>query len=79
MTAPFHVNYYLAQKSELAERITNIKNYYYMQGIRAVVIPRELDNDEQKVLLMTYLNNVEVNTRLLNSAFKRHLKTGAQS
>lgn len=64
------MNYYLAQKSEVAERITNIKNYYYMHGIRAVVIPRELDNDEKKILLMTYLNNVEVNIRLLNSTFK---------
>ena len=69
MSAPFHVNYYLAPKSETAERVANIKNYYYMQGIRAVVIPRELDNDEQNILLMTYLHNVEVNLRLLKSAF----------
>jgi hypothetical protein len=69
LTAPFHVNYYLAKRSEVAERIANIKNYYFMQGIRAVVIPRELDNDEQNTLLLTYLHNVEVNARLLNSTF----------
>jgi hypothetical protein len=69
MTAPFHVNYYLAPRSEAAERVANLKNYYFMQGIRAVVIPRELDNDEQNILLMTYLHNVEVNLRVLNSTF----------
>ena len=69
MTAPFHVNYYLAPKPEVAARIANIKNFYFMQGIRAVVIPRELDNDEQNVLLNTYLHNVEVDVRLLNSTF----------
>ncbi len=69
MNAPFHVNYYLAHRSELAKRISNIKNYYYMQGIRAVVIPREIDNESEKVLLMTYLHRVEVDTRLLNSTF----------
>jgi hypothetical protein len=69
MSAPFHVNFYLAPRSEVAERINNIKNYYFMQGIRAVVIPREIDNDGQSTLLMTYLHNVEVNARLLSSAF----------
>ncbi len=69
MNAPFHVNYYLAPRSEVVERISNIKNYYYMQGIRAVVIPREIDNESEKVLLMTYLHRVEVDTRLLNSSF----------
>jgi len=68
MSAPFHVNYYVAPRSEAAERVANIKNYYFMQGIRAV-IPRELDNDDQSILLMTYLHNVEVNFGLLNSTF----------
>ncbi len=69
MKAPFHVDYYLAPRSEVAERISNIKSYYYMQGIRAVVIPREIDNESEKVLLMTYLHRVEVDMRLLNSTF----------
>jgi hypothetical protein len=71
MIAAFHVNYYLAKKSEAAERMTNIKNYHYMQGIRAVVMPRELDNEDDKVLLMTYLYSVEIDARLLNSTFRK--------
>ena len=69
MNAPFHVYYYLAQRSEVAERINNIRTYYYMQGIRAVVLPREIDNEDEKVLLVTYLHRVKVDTRLLNSTF----------
>ena len=71
MIPAFHVNYYLAKKSEAAERIINIKNYHYMQGIRAVVMPRELDNEDDKVLLMTYLYSVEIDARLLKSTFRK--------
>ena len=70
MSAPFHVNYYLASKSETADRIANIKDYYYMQGVRALVRPVGLDNDEERVLLVTYLHNVVVDAELLSSSFR---------
>ncbi len=69
MNAPFHVNYYLAPRSEVAERISNIKLYHYMQGVRAIVIPQEVDNQEDVVLLKTYLHTVQVEARVLSSSF----------
>jgi hypothetical protein len=66
---PIHVNYYLAPTNEVEKRIANIKDYYYMQGLKAQVRKQAIDNDDDRMLLITSLFKVDVDEEAIGALF----------